>query len=86
MYIWIDGTGEHLRAKTKTVDFIPDKPSRKYYQSFLCSNQFSTCSLIVFCQHTYLILRHSRCMFPIKKMYSKIGFVSLERSYMFALN
>jgi len=31
MYVWIDGTGEYVRAKTKTMESEPMKPEGKIW-------------------------------------------------------
>ena len=38
MYVWIDGSGENLRCKTRTSDFVPKKA-----EGLLTINNLSLC-------------------------------------------
>ena len=33
-YIWVDATGEHLRYKDKTLDYIPRAPKGNFIPNF----------------------------------------------------
>ena len=35
MYVWIDGTNIHMRAKTRTMDFEPQKPEGVYLGPYI---------------------------------------------------
>ena len=51
MYVWIDGSGENMRAKTRTVSFVPKEPKDLPVWNFDGSSTGASASLLLLSIH-----------------------------------
>ncbi|XP_045458635.1 glutamine synthetase-like [Melitaea cinxia] len=52
-YVWIDGTGEHMRCKDRTLNFIPKAPKVKIVRIIEEMNENYCFNLLENCERTY---------------------------------